>query len=170
MRNIKFVNHREELELIDTLGDKLLEVGFNSSNSVIITVSTDYSSIVGQILRHQLTYDGEICDVFGVDVPYPDEVWNKKYVDELSKVFQTYGYLLERKTAILVEAGVISGGNYEFLTMWMKKYLGIGVPIVTISMYENVGSRFKSDFVAEYYDDTTQDLTFWWEMGNKHWK
>jgi hypothetical protein len=91
-------------------------------------------------------------------------------VYELSKVFQTYGYLLERKTAILVEAGVIRGGNYEFLTTWMKKYLGVGIPIVTISMYENVGSRFKSDFVAEYYDDTTQDLTFWWEMNNKHWK
>jgi len=46
----------------------------------------------------------------------------------------------------------------------------VGIPIVTISMYENVGSRFKSDFVAEYYDDTTQDLTFWWELPNKHWK
>ena len=170
MRNIKFVNHSEELELIDKLGYKLLEVGFNASNCVIITVSTDYSSIVGQIIRHQLTYEGEICEGFGVDVPYPDEVWNKRYVDELSRVFQNYGYLLQRKTAILVEAGVIRGGNYEFLTTWMKKHFGSGLPIVTISMYENVGSKFKSDYVAEYYDDTTQDLTFWWELPNKHWK
>jgi hypothetical protein len=36
-------------------------------------VSTDYSSIVAQYLRHQLSYDGEICEGFGVDVPYPDE-------------------------------------------------------------------------------------------------
>ena len=170
MRNIKFVNHSEELELIDKLGDKLLEVGFNASNSVIITVSTDYSSIIGQILRHQLTFDGEICEGFGVDVPYPDEVWNKRYVDTLSRVFQNYGYLLERKTAILVEAGVIRGGNYDFLTTWMKKHLGLKLPIVTTSMFENVGSRFKSDFVTQYYDDSTQDLAFWWELPNKHWK
>ena len=170
MREIRFVSHIEELELIRKLGDKLLEVGYDSSNSVIITVSTDYSSIVGQILRHHLTYGGEICDGFGVDVPYPDEVWNNKYVSELSKVFQTYGYLLERKTPILVEAGVIRGGNYTFLTTWMKKHFGSGLPIITISMFENVGSKFKSDFVAEYYNDEIEDLTFWWEKDNKHWR
>lgn len=170
MKEVRFVSHIEELEIIHKLGNKLLEVGYNSSNSVIITVSTDYSSIVGQILRHHLTYEGEICEGFGVDVPYPDEVWNKRYVDTLSRVFQNYGYLLQRKTAILVEAGVIRGGNYEFLTTWIKKHLGIGLPIVTISMFENVGSKFKSDYVVEYYDDSVQDLTFWWERDNKHWK
>ncbi len=170
MRGVRFVSHIEELELTHKLGNKLLEVGYDSSNSVIITVSTDYSSIVGQILRHHLTYGGEICDGFGVDVPYPDEVWNKRYVDELSKVFQTYGYLLQRKTPILVEAGVIRGGNYTFLTTWMKKHFGSGLPIITISMFENVGSKFKSDYVAEYYNDETEDLTFWWERDNKHWR
>lgn len=170
MRGIRFVSHIEELEVIHKLGNKLLEVGYNASNSVIITVSTDYSSIAGQILRHHLTDGGEICDGFGVDVPYPDEVWNKKYVDELSKVFQIYGYLLQRKTPILVEAGVIRGGNYEFLTTWMKKHFGSGLPITTISMFENVGSKFKSDYVAEYYDDSVEDLTFWWERDNNHWK
>ena len=170
MRNIKFINHSEELELIDKLGDKLLEAGFNSSNCVIITVSTDYSSIAGQIIRHQLTYEDEICEGFGVDVPYPDEVWDDKYVNELLKVFETYGYLLETKTPILVEAGVIRGGNYTFLTNWIKEYFGKDVLIITTSMYENVGSKFKSNYVSEYYDDTIQDLTFWWELPNKHWK
>ena len=107
---------------------------------------------------------------FGIDVPYPDEVWNKKYVDTMSAVFQNYGYLLQRKTAILVEAGVIRGGNYEFVTKWMKKHLGIGTPIITLTMFENIDSKFKSDLVGEYYDDKTQNLTFWWEKENKHWK
>lgn len=170
MRNIKFINHSEELELIDKMGDKLLEAGFNSSNCVIITVSTDYSSIAGQIIRHQLTYEDEICEGFGVDVPYPDEVWDNKYVNELLKVFETYGYLLETKTPILVEAGVIRGGNYTFLTNWMKEYFAKDILIITTSMYENVGSKFKSNYVSEYYDDTIHDLTFWWELPNKHWK
>ena len=109
-------------------------------------------------------------DGFGIDVPYPDEVWNKKYVDTMTRVFENYGYLLQRKTAILIEAGVIRGGNYEFVTNWMKKRLGARIPIITLSMYENINSKFKSDVVGEYYDDTKEDLTFWWEKENRHWK
>jgi hypothetical protein len=37
-------------------------------------------------------------------------------------------------------------------------------------MYENIHSIYKSDFVGEYYDDKTQDLTFWWEKENNHWR
>ena len=170
MRTTKLVTLNEEIQLIDKLGDELLSGGFNASNSVIIVVSTDYSSMIGQILRHKLSFNGEIVEGFGIDVPYPDEVWNKKYVDTMSAVFQNYGYLLQRKTAILVEAGVIRGGNYEFVTMWMKKRLGMKTPIITLTMYENIDSKFKSDLVGEYYDNKTQDLTFWWEKENKHWK
>lgn len=170
MRTTKLVTLNEEIQLIDKLGDELLSGGFNASNSVIIVVSTDYSAIVGQILRHKLSFNGEIVEGFGIDVPYPDEVWNKKYVDTMSRVFQNYGYLLQRKTAILVEAGVIRGGNYEFVTKWMKKHLGIGTPIITLTMFENIDSKFKSDLVGKYYDNKIEDLTFWWEKDNKHWK
>jgi hypothetical protein len=170
MRTTKLITLNEEIQLIDKLGNELLSSGFNASNSVIIIVSTDYSSIVGQILRHKLSFNGEVVEGFGIDVPYPDEVWNKKYVDTMTYVFQNYGYLLQRKTAILVEAGVIRGGNYEFLTNWMKKRLGTRIPIVTLAMYENINSKFKSDLVGEYYDDSKEDLTFWWEKENKHWK
>jgi hypothetical protein len=38
------------------------------------------------------------------------------------------------------------------------------------TIFENIDSRFKSDLVGEYYDDKTEDLTFWWENDNKHWK
>jgi hypothetical protein len=70
--------------------------------------------MIGQILRHKLSFNGEIVEGFGIDVPYPDEVWNKKYVDTMSAVFQNYGYLLQRKTAILVEAVVIRGRPRTF--------------------------------------------------------
>ena len=52
----------------------------------------------------------------------------------------------------------------------MKKHLGLRIPIITLTMFENIDSKFKSDLVGEYYDDKTQDLTFWWEKENKHWK
>jgi hypothetical protein len=41
--------------------------------------------------------------------------------------------------------------------------------IVTATMFENINSKFKSDVVANYYDDYEQDLTFYYEKPNKHW-
>ena len=170
MRTIKFVSQTEELELIHKLGDELLQAGFNASNSVIVTVSTDYSSIVSQILRHHLTHNGEICDGFGIDVPYPDEVWNKKYNDEMYEMFKLHAHSYRSKSLIFVEAGVIRGGNYTYVTEWVKKRLETGKKLITLTLFENVGSVFKSDFVGDYYDDTKEDLTFWWEKENNHWK
>ena len=170
MRTTKLVTLNQEIQLIDKLGDELLSGGFNASNSCIITVSTDYSSMVGQILRHKLSFNGEIVEGFGVDVPYPDEEWDKTYISELTDTFRIHQHHLKTKTPILVEAGVIRGGNYTWLKEWMRKYLGYDRPIVTLALYENLGSKFKSDFVGDYYDDTLFDLTFWWERDNKHWQ
>ena len=169
-RTEKLVGVEEELEIINLLSKRLREDGLHSGNSVIITVSTDYSSIVGQILRHELTWNGEICDGFGIDVPYPDEEWDEKYVDELSKTLKIHSNSLMGKTPILVEAGVIRGGNYTFVTNWMRRYLGWDKRIVTLAMYENIESVWKSDYVGEYYNDGLEDLTFWWERENRHWK
>ncbi len=170
MRSIKFVSHTEELQLIVKLGEQLLDAGFNASNSCIVTVSTDYSAMVGQILRHQLSFNGEVCDGFGIDVPYPDEVWNRRYVDEMYEMFRLHSILFRGKTLIFVEAAVIRGGNYTYIIDWTKKRLETGKKLITLALYENTHSTFKSDFVGEYYDNQTQDLTFWWERDNNHWK
>lgn len=170
MRQIKFITQNEELELIQKLGNQLLNAGYNASNSCIVTVSTDYSSIVGQILRHQLSFNGEVCDGFGIDVPYPDEVWNKKYVEEMYEMFKLHAPTFQRKGLIFVEAGVIRGGNYTYIIDWVRKRLEPKKTLITLALYENQHSTFKSDFVGEYYDDTTEDLTFWWERENRHWK
>ena len=50
---------------------------------------------------------------------------------------------------------------------WKEK--GI-VDIYTVAMFENVGSVYNSNYVGEYYNDSTEDLTFWWETDNNHWK
>ena len=68
------ISQEKETALTLSLAEDLLKKNFNASNTVIVTVSTDYSSNVGQLLRHALSFDGEICDGYGVDVPYPDEI------------------------------------------------------------------------------------------------
>lgn len=164
------VTWQDEPYLADRLRDRLLADGHHAGNTIIVTVSTDYSSFIGQYLRHQLSHDGEICDGFGVDVPYPDQDFDETFRANVRTMFATHARDIDGKTILLVEAGVIRGGNYTTLVNLIRDDIGRTEPIKTLAMYENVGSRFKSDYVGRYYDDATDDLTFWWEKPNNHWR
>lgn len=170
MRKVKLIDINKEIELIDKIGNELLADGYNASNSIIVTVSTDYSSIVGQILRHKLTHAGEVADGFGVDVPYPDEEWNESYHNRLINDFRNHAETIYGKKIILVEAGVIRGSNYEYVVNTVYKWFGINNDILTVALFENISSKWESDYVGEYYDNEFEDLTFWWEKENNHWK
>ena len=169
MRVIKHVDIIDEIFLIRKLEQQLLKNKIHADNAIIITVSTDYSSIVGQYLRHALSYKKEICDGFGIDVPYPDETWNTDYVNDLHSTFKQHEKLFvgTNKKLLLVEAGVIRGGNYTYVVDYLNKsYMN---DVITLALYENKNSVFKSNYVGEYYDNSTEDLSFWWERDNKHW-
>jgi len=166
MRQVKMVGLIEEHSIIMRLAIMLNLQGFSASNSTLVAVSSDYSSIVWQVLRHHLSHNGEVCDGFTVDVPYPDEVWDWTTERKILRACEPVTY---RKNLILIEAGVIRGSNYRNLVGLIKKY-NPDQKIVTATMYENYHSAFKSDYVAEYYDDAQSDLTFWWERYNKHWE
>lgn len=169
IRKELLVEWSDELRLMNTLRDSLLSAGIDASNTIIVTVSTDYSSVIGQYLRHQLTKDGEICDGFGIDVPYPDQTFNGRFIQELCEIFRIHLDSIAEKNILLVEAGIIRGGNYTKVVDIIKNTLEIKLPILTLAMYENIHSIYKSDFVGEFYDDKNQDLTFWWEKENNHW-
>lgn len=169
LRKEFLIDVQKEAELCKVLAEQLLIKGLNASNTVIVTVSTDYSSVVGQYLRHALSHNGEICDGFGIDVPYPDQTWTDEFVSNMYSAFKANKSLFENgQTLLLVEAGVIRGGNYKFVTEFLNEnYYN---EYHTATMFENVGSAFQSTFVAEYYDNEIQDLTFWWEKKNNHWE
>jgi hypothetical protein len=168
MRQEFHVSWDIELRLMNHLRDRLLATGLNASNTVIVTVSTDYAAVVGQYLRHQLTEAGEICVGFGVDVPYPDQTFDAEFTDAIHTMCQLHHDSIGEKTLLLVEAGVIRGGNYATIVE-MLNAMYPKTHILTLTLFENLRSRWKSDFVGQYYDDTTQDLTFWWEKPNNHW-
>lgn len=170
MRQNLNISQELETRLILQLSDELINKGFNAGNTLIISVSADYSNVIGQMLRHSLSYKGEICDGFSIDVPYPDEVWDSTYLRELESLMSLYRYKLDNKKVLLVEAGVIRGSNYKFIIDYFKNTLQITQDIYTLALYANSSSKFESDFVGEYYDDKTQDLTFWWERYNNHWQ
>jgi pyrimidine operon attenuation protein/uracil phosphoribosyltransferase len=167
MRQPKYISVDDEIQLLHRLSNQLLARGLHAGNTIIVTVSTDYSSFAGQYLRHSLSYEKDICDGFGIDVPYPDEVWENGYAKELEEVISHYSKTFTNKNLLLVEAAVIRGGNYKFVIDFLKK--SCNNKLITLALYENTHSEFKSDFVGEYYDNNSDDITFWWERENKHW-
>ena len=41
---------------------------------------------------------------------------------------------------------------------------------VNVPFPDEAPEDYKSDFVSLYYDNTQEDLHFWWEQPNNHWK
>ena len=108
MRKELYVSIAKELECTVIIAEALKKNAYNASNSIVVTVSTDYSSITGQIIRHELTHEGEIAEGFGVDVPYPDQEWDSKFINEACSLFLLHRQSIGTKNIILVEAGVIT--------------------------------------------------------------
>lgn len=154
-----------EHQIINHMALLLANTDLDALNTTLVGVSSDYSSIAWQVLRHHLSRDGEICSGFCVDVPYPDEPWTETTTENILRAFNDAAL---KQNIVLVEAGVIRGSNYTRLC----KLLSEGFPshkLITSTLFENVHSKFKSDFVCRYYDDSKYDLTFWWEKFNNHW-
>ena len=170
MRKEFYISRYQEAVVIDQLLKSINTKypDMNASNTLVINVSPDYSSIVALQMAHDLSYDGEIADMVNIDVPYPDEdtlPYKEKATNDIRNFFK---YNNRRyKNYLLVETGIIRGGNYTWLAEHLSNLLS--GTIITAALYENIGSKFKSDVVGEYYDDTTQDLTFYFEQYNKHW-
>lgn len=167
-RKEKYISIKEELCLINKLSDQLIKDGYNSENTTVVTVSSDYSSITGQIIRHNLSFDGEICDGFSLEVPYPTQTWDDVFIKDVNETISTKLPMIKGKKLLLVENGVIMGGNYSFLVLHLLKLLP-ETEIKTLTLFENEHSIFKSDYVGEYYDNNTEDLTFSWEKFNNNW-
>jgi hypothetical protein len=140
----------------------------DSENTLILNVSPDYSSIVSQKLSHHFSSGGEIIDVLNIEVPYSDEIELSWYLERITTLLNTVkeiGY----KNFVFVEAGVIRGGNYnmiqnEFLKHYKEENL------LFTCLFQNIHSKFSCDCVGEFYNNETQDLTFYWERFNKHWQ
>tara|TARA_A100001388_G_scaffold78788_1_gene56481 strand:- start:21 stop:503 length:483 start_codon:yes stop_codon:yes gene_type:complete len=133
-----------------------------------LCVSPDYSSVVTQHLSHALSKDGEIYHIEAVNVPFPDES-HESYLETFIDRFSEW--TIDWDNFVLIEAGVIRGGNYTWITEAMNKYQIAGnAPNYTVALCENTGSKFKSDFVSHYYDNSKEDLHFWWERPNNHWE
>lgn len=157
-----YVTRTIEWEAFENLANALDKFTTHPSDTLMVIVSPDYSSSIGMMMAHHLSKEGEMLNIAFIDVPYPDENVNQ-YIGR----FCTDGSLekyKKYKQVILIEAGVISGKNYTWITNILKQEK---INYITAALFEHEKSTYKSDTVGMYYDS---ELEFYWEKHNNHWK
>jgi len=165
-RPLHFITREKELHLLQKLETIIDCREFDPSDTAVMMVSPDYSATVAMHLAHAWSKRGEIIPIIPVDVPYPDETNEvcKKKLDHTMSWFK-----IKPRKLVLVEAGIIRGSNWNWILNSLYSYGYTRDNIVLVALCENVHSKVKSDYVAEYYNDDDEDLTFYYEKYNKHW-
>ena len=138
--------------------------------TLMLMVSPDFSGIVTTIMAQALSTPGKpLMYVDCVHVPDPDEqvhLFQNRFQHDWPSIQRSFEEKPMEKF-ILVEAGVISGRNYQWITDMMINTFGVPKEnILTVALYESTRSVFKCDIVGERYDSFLQDLCFWWEIPN----
>lgn len=164
-RLLHFITREKEWELIQRLETLVDSSDFDPSTTAVIMASPDYSATVAMHLAHSWSRRGEMLTIIPVDVTYPDED-PEPYIKKMqiqSGDFRAYKHL------VLVEAGIIRGGNWKWMLEVLNQYGFNRTDVTLVAMCENAHSKIKSDYVAEYYDDEKEELMFYFEKFNKHW-
>jgi len=165
-RPLHFITREKEWELIQRLETLVDSREFDPATTVVLMVSPDYSATVSMHLAHSWSRHGDMLPLLAVEVPYPDEDY-KSYKDKFRSLYME---IKQYKKVICVEAGIIRGGNWEWiLDSLIREFEYNREDIILVAMCENVNSRVKSDYVSEYYDDNEKELMFYFEKFNKHW-
>jgi len=164
-RPLHFIDRNKEYELIEKLLTIVDSSSYDPKSTAVLMVSPDYSATVAMHLAHAWSTKGEIIPIIPVEVPYPTETpdeYKKKLAMQQMDI-RPYQQL------VLVEAGIIRGGNWAWILDMLKSWNYQRDQITLVALCENIHSRTKSDYVGEYYDDNTHELMFYFERFNKHW-
>lgn len=164
-RPLKYITREKEEELIGRLLAIVDSTHFTPETTAVIMASPDYSATVAMHLAHAWSVRGEILPIIPVEVAYPDES-----VDSYRMMFRDQLPTLARYNRfVLVEAGIIRGGNWRWLIEELQAMGYTREQLTLVAMCENVHAAVKSDYVGEYYDDKQEELMFYFERYNKHW-
>ena len=165
-RPLHFITREKEWELIQRLETIVDSTDFDPSNTAVIMASPDYSATVAMHLAHAWSRKGEMLPIIPVDVTYPDES-PEPYVN---KMMMQAGDIRPYSKLVMIEAGIIRGGNWQWMLDVLYGWDYKRSDITLVAMCENIHSKVKSDYVGEYYDDDKEELMFYFEKFNKHWK
>ena len=165
-RPLKYISREKEAELINKLLTIVDTTEITPDTCAIIMASPDYSATVAMHLAHAWSQGGDMIPIIPIDVTYPDED-PEYYINKMK--YDLEWYIRLPKKLILVEAGIIRGGNWKWMLEVLYELGYSRDDITLVALMENVNSREKSDYVGEYYDDEKEELMFYYERYNKHW-
>ena len=165
-RPLHFINREKEWDLIQRLETIVDSTDFDPSNTAVIMASPDYSATVAMHLAHAWSRKGKMLPIIPVDVTYPDES-PEPYIN---KMLMQAGDIKPYSKLVMIEAGIIRGGNWQWMLDVLYGWDYKRSDITLVAMCENIHSKVKSDYVGEYYDDDKEELMFYFEKFNKHWK
>jgi hypothetical protein len=165
-RPLRFISREKECELINKLLTIVDNRRYDPKDTALLMVSPDYSATVAMHLCHAWSRDGDILRPIAIDVTFPDE-----HPDAfITRLKSQKDDICRYEKLVLVEAGIIRGGNWTWILDVLINDFGYNRSDITlIALLENIHSKVKSDYVAEYYNDDDEDLTFYYERFNKHW-
>ena len=164
-RPLFFVSREKEWELIQQVLSMVDDSDFDPDTTAVIMASPDYSATVAMHLAHAWSRRGDMLQIIPVDVTYPDEQPDE-YIAKMQRQAQD---IRPYKKLVLVEAGIIRGGNWSWMLDVLYNWGYQREDITLVALCENIGSKVKSDYVGEYYDDSKQELMFYFERFNRHW-
>ena len=165
-RPLHFITREKEWELIQRLETIVDSSNFDPATTAVVMASPDYSATVAMHLAHSWSRNGEMLSLIPVEVTYPDE----DYMPYKERLRSQYLDFKDYTKLVIVEAGIIRGGNWKWiLETLIHDFEFKREDITLVAMCENIHSKVKSDYVAEYYDDNIEELMFYFEKFNKHW-
>ena len=164
-RPLKFITREKEWELIQRLETIVDSTDFDPNTTAVIMASPDYSATVAMHLAHIWSQKGEMLSIIPVDVAYPNES-PELYIN---KMIMQAPYIRPYNKLIMIEAGIIRGGNWQWMLDVLYAWDYKRSDITLVAMCENIHSKTKSDYVGEYYDDDKEELMFYFERFNKNW-
>lgn len=164
-KKLCFISREREYELILQLLNIVNDSAFDPDTTAVIMASPDYSATVAMHLAHSWSKRGEILPIIPVDVTYPDEL-SEPYIEKMKL---QKADICQYKKLVLVEAGIIRGGNWSWMLELLKEWGYSRSDITLVALCENIHSKVKSDYVGHYYDDNIEELTFYFERFNRHW-
>jgi hypothetical protein len=169
-RPLKFISREKEYELINRIQTIVDDSEFDPATTAVMMVSPDYSATAAMVLAHGWSRGGDMLEVIPVSVTFPDETADF-YIKKLEMELKWRRHEADGlpKKLVLVEAGIIRGGNWAWILDVLYSFGYQRSDITLVALCENIHSRVKSDYVGEYYDDDLEDLTFHFERFNKHW-
>lgn len=168
-KQIIFCSREKEFELINKIYYQMLQdrISYRYKNLIFFSVSPDFSGSVSTILTHYFTHDGYCPQLDTIIVPdpgKPKQMYIDRFVNQLQYAQMTLNYNCQY-IPVLLEAGILSGQNYTWITNTLLDK-GFTKPI-TVTLYENIHSVYKSDYVGEYFDYEKEDLVFYYERPDR---